>query len=536
MNDSETPPALPIPPEQLGNLTVRERIADVADKLKRTAAIALIALGGAGCAVDHSSVNDPPTQHDVAEVSIKDIAIGSEGDANGIVNSRDAVDVPHNVYTKDGSIKDAIGGLPNFVIGIKDPEAGNAPRSDGNVLKKVTETTPGGTTYEIVPGGTQEVKTPNTVEVTSEKVVSGEDIGNTQYERDFETDVATFEQALTPAERVAQETLALIKDGYTVTSVRVMGRASGEDHTTNTVRANLGEPSSNNVRLAEQRGMRGKAALDAEMQAQGIELSGIPITIGGVEVEPTQDQMSQLTAAADSLGISVSELTERFNTHVGGLNPEQTQLLVETLANNRGVSYEVRASKTDRVEDGTFVTTLVELPPEVRATLQPSIEKNSWLFRVEIPGEALLVLAAIGLGLAGSRLIGSVGIGTPRIPGLPRVPYRPPQPGGLGPRPIPRPTPGGPPTGVSIDSPPPTTETPKKEPPKVTPPPPPPRPRQETLTKGPGREDTTAKGTSRKQPRPHNMSGNRGRNSPQNRGGGGRMGRSRGGNRSGKRG
>jgi hypothetical protein len=526
MNDSETPPALPIPPEQLEDHTVRERIADVADKLKRTAAIALIALGGAGCAVDHSSVNDPPTQHDVAEVSIKDIAIGSEGDANGIVNSRDAVDVPRNIYTKDGSIKDAIGGLPNFVMGIKDPEAGNAPRSDGNVLKKVTETTPGETTYEIVPGGTQEVKKPNTVEITTEKVVSGEDIGNTQYERDFETDVATFEQALTPAERVAQETLALIKDGYTVTSVGVMGRASGEDHTTNTILANLGEPSSNNVQLAEQRGMRGKAALDAEMQAQGIELSGIPITIGGVEVEPTQDQMSQLTAAADSLGISVSELTERFNTHVGGLNPEQTQLLVETLANNRGVSYEVRASKTDRVEDGTFVTTLVELPPEVRATLQPSIEKNSWLFRVEIPGEALLVLAAIGLGLAGSRLIGGGGIGIPRIP----VP-----PGGLGPRPIPRPTPGGPPTGISINSPPPTTGIPEKEPPKKTPPPTP-RPRQEILTKGPGREDTTARGTSRKQPRPHNMSGNRGRNSPQNRGGGGRMSRSRGGNRRGKRG
>ena len=521
MDETTRPPELPNPAEQAVDSSVRERIRDVADKLKRTAAIALIALGGAGCAVDHSSVNEPPTQHDVAEVSLGDISAGTEGDANGMFNSREAVDVPHNVYTKDGSVKDKIGGLPNLVIGIKDPEAGNAPKSDGNVLKRTKTTTPGETITEVVPGGEKIVKTPHTVEVTTERVVTGEEKGNTQYERDFETDVSTFEQALTPAEKVTQETLDLIKDGYTVTSVRVTGKASGEDHTVGSPTANLGEPSLNNIQLAEQRGLRGTAALQTEMEKQGIELSGVPITIGGKEVEPTQEQMAQLTAAASELGISVSELTERFNTHVSGLNPEQTQLLMETLANGRGVAYEIHASKTERVEDGTFITTVVELPPEVRATLQPSIEKNSWLFRVEIPGEVLLVLAAVGIGIGVGTIGGALSLG---IPGAVPIKPRTPTPGGFGPRPIP----GGPGTIEDV----PVVEPPK-EPPENTPRP---RSRQEILTKGPGREDSSARGTTRKQPRPYNMSGSRGRNSPQNRGGGGRMGRSRGGNRRGKRG
>ncbi|MCX6729068.1 MAG: hypothetical protein NTV95_00250 [Candidatus Saccharibacteria bacterium] len=514
MEDTTPTPLIP-PAESTGML---DRAKDFANKLKPVAAIALIALGGAGCSIDRASVDEPPTQHDVAEVSIGDISVGAERDANGMFNTREAVDAPNNKYNKDGSIIDAVEGLPSLVIGVKDPAAGNAPKSDGNVFEESTKTTPGKTTYETVDGGTKTVITPGTKEVTTETSISGEDKGNTQYERDFETDITTFEQALTPAEKITQETLELIQDGYTVTSVRVNGKASGEDHTVNSPSANIGEPSLNNIQLAEQRGQRGADALQTEMEKQGVELSGVPIMVGGNEVEPTIEQMAQLTSAASELGISVSELTERFNTHVGGLNPEQTQLLMETLVNNRGVAFEIRASKTENVEDGTFITTVVELPPEVRATVQPSIEKNSWLFRIEIPGEVLLLLAAVGIGAGLGSIRGGI---SPRTPGLTSIGPRP--TGGFGPRPIP----GGPGT-IEVK---PTPIPPPEEPPTSTPRPRS-RSRQEILTKGPGIEDRSARGTSRKQPREQNF----GKNSPQAAGGRGRMARSRGGNRRGKRG
>ena len=548
MEEQTRAPEVPVPIEQRTELTVRERVRDVADKFKRGAAIALIALGGAGCAVDHSSVPEVPTQHDVAEFTIGDIAIGEEGDANGMFNTREAVDVPHNKYKKDGGIIDAIGGISNTVIGIRDPEAGDAPKSDDTFIREESSTTPGKITYETVPGGTKTIKTPHTVDVTTEKVLNGEEQGNTQYERDFNTDVKTFEQALTPAEKIAQETLSLIEQGYTVTSIRVTGRASGEDHTVSEPNANIGEPSANNVTLAEQRALQGAAALQSEMTERGVELSGVPFTLGGKEVEPTKEQMVQLSAAASELGISVAELTERFNTHVGDLSPEQTQLLMETLVNNRGVAYEIHASKTDKVEDGTFITTVIQLPPEVRAVVQPSIEKNGWLFRIELPGEVLVVLAAIGLGIAATRFGGGIVLGAP---GIPAGAGRPPKPGGNGPRPnspgsSPRPpssTPNAPtpppkptkpkPTGGGRYTPPGTGSTPKEKVPKDEQPPQGlPRRRPEILTKGPGREDSSARGRLSKQPRPYNYGKDRSRAA----GGTGRQGRSRGGDRRGKRG
>jgi hypothetical protein len=543
MDEIITPQQMPLPPEDGGHLSIGEAIKGLSNRARLVAAAALLAVGASGCSIDRSSINDPPTQHDVAASTIGDISFGAEADNNGLFNGRKPIDVPNGQYEEGDDLLDRIGGLPNAVVGIKDPTADDVPRSDGNILKRITSTAPGKETIEIVPGGKKVITTPRTVNKTSDKVVTGGEKGNTQYERDFNTDIRTFEQALTPAEKVTQETLELIKNGYTVTSVRVTGRASGEDHTVGSPTANLGEPSENNIQLAEQRGYRGTAALKTEMEKQGVDLSGVPITIGGVEVEPTMDQMTRLTAAAETLGMSVSEMTERFNMHLGGLSPDQAKLLMETLTNNRGVAYEIHASKTERVEDGTFITTVIQLPPEIRSTLQPDIEKNAWLFRIELPGEVLLVLAAIGLGLAGARLAGSVG-----LPGLPggsiRLPRPPAGGSGFGPRPGPGITPPGPPGIATPGNPPipgviPPTITRDKPPipsPPPSPPPPKPRRRQEILSKGPGRTNGEPVAEKDKRPRPFNMGGNRGSsNISRARGGRGRMTRDRGGSKGGRR-
>ena len=208
-----------------------------------------------------------------------------------------------------------------------------------------------------------------------------------------------------------------------------------------------------------------------------------------------------MTVAAAELNISLAELTERFNTSIGGLSAELTQLLTEALVDNRGVMYEIHASKTEVIKDGTFITTVVDLPPDVREKINPE-GKNDWLFRIEIPGEILLLFAAIGAGVAGARIIGG------KIPG--------PNPGS-----IPGPIPEGPIPGP-IPKPPPGTPKPPPRPPEHS--------RRGRITPG-GQRPNGRPARLRKQPRNANFS-----NNPDSRGGGsGRMDRTKGGNRSIKR-
>lgn len=470
--------------------------------LKRLVAVGLFAMTAAGC-VPQSHDSVPPTQRDVASVEIGGASVGLEGDANGYFNSRTPEDIPNNQYKKDCGIIDEIPGLPNLVIGIPDDSANGAPKGDGWIARHTSSSKSSSSSESSVKTDEVKIRIPETKTVTDEKVITGSEIGNTQYERDFETDHSTFEQALTPAETVAKETLSLVVEGYSVNAVIITGRASGEDHTKGGPNANIGEPSENNQELSNQRAAHGERALDQAFQDRKIDISGAALTIQGQEVEPTSEQLAQLQSAADSLGITVNELTERFNTFSGSFTPEQLSLLHETLTNNRGVMYEIHASKDISVPTGDFKTTVIKLPKEVITSLGGSEEKSDWLFRIEIPGEILLLLAALAAAkLAGNIPIigGSSGIGEPGVP-------------------IPIPPPVG-----------------KGKPPEVVDPPPPPpggnerfpRPRNQPNP----RQRYDSVWTPRKQPREQNF----GKNRSNLAGGKGRTERSRGGDRRGKRG
>ncbi len=501
MDETTTPIVIPPPDVPDAVIGGHEDSTPLGERLKRCLAVAAIALVGAGCASPSLSTEAPPTQNGVTKITVGPISIGAEGDANGLFNTREPIDVANNKYEKDGGILDAIPGLPNLVIGVKDPSAGNAPRGDGNFFNKNTTRAAGDTSYVSVDGGTTTTITPSAKNVTIEKTVAIDEKGNTQYERDFVTDTNTYEQALTPAETITIETQNLIKEGFTVNFIKVTGRASGEDHTSTDPSANIGAPSQNNEQLALQRANRGAPALQEKM---GSELSGIPIIIGGVEVEPTNEQISRMTAAAAELNISLAELTERFNTSIGGLDAELTQLLTEALVDNRGIMYEIHASKTEVIKDGTFITTVVDLPPDVREKINPD-GKNDWLFRIEIPGEILLLFAAIGAGVAGARIIGG------KIPG--------PNPGS-----IPGPIPEGPIPGP-IPKPPPGTPKPPPRPPEYSR-----RGRYRRITPG-GQTTGNQPAFTRKQPRNQNFSKNLGNLA----GGPGRRGLDKGGNGTGRR-
>ena len=166
--------------------------------------------------------------------------------------------------------------------------------------------------------------------------------------------------------------------------------------------------------------------------------------------------------------------------------------------------YEIHASKTEVIKDGTFITTVVDLPPDVREKINPD-GKNDWLFRIEIPGEILLLFAAIGAGVAGARIIGG------KIPG--------PNPGS-----IPGPIPEGPIPGP-IPKPPPGTPKPPPRPPEYSR-----RGRYRRITPG-GQTTGNQPAFTRKQPRNQNFSKNLGNLA----GGPGRRGLDKGGNGTGRR-
>jgi hypothetical protein len=482
-------------------------------KLKKLVAAGAMILALAGCSAPSQEVDvAEPTQREVATLEAFGIAIGTEGDADGLFNTREAVDVSNNQYEKDGGIVDEIGGLPNLVIGVPDREADGAPKGDGNLFE----------TEEVTSSGHEgdkkiEISVPvpkvGIATTKSEVTEAFADRGNTQYERDFLTDNNTTEQARTTSDEVSERIKELQNQGYEVQRIEINGLASGEDHTYPSSNANIGEPSLNNQQLSIQRAEKGKTALDKSTMEAGVSLDQSIISIGGAEVEPTLEQSQQLQAAADSIGISVYELTEKFNTQLGEINPAHLPLLTEALTNNRGVTYEIHAAKPEQQTKITFDSTIIEVPFNSENP-GPSDKENNWLFRIEIPAEALLVLLAL---LARKIKLPSPNLPSPGLPGLPRVEPK---------LPIPII-----PTEAIL----PPVKTPEliEEPPIKPPvdnPPPQFRRKQRGNTPKPKQHYSNIPAT-RKQPRNHNFSKQSGRLA----GGSGRQPRNKGGDRSGKR-
>ncbi len=516
---------LPDPIAVAANVTNPEGLKPpVRAKLFMKAAGVLLSLSG--CNIDEVSTEpvgpEEPTQGQVWSLEAGGISGGFEGDGNGLFNTREPVTPEDGEYKKDG-ILDAIPGLPNVVFGTSDDaskRADGAPLGDGTYFTTDEGEDRKGTEEKATIDLTVRVPTLETSRKTVEKTVAGEEPADTQYERDFETDQKTFEQASVGAQQVADETLALIEDGYTVTSVKITGKASGEDHTKGGPMANIGEPSENNLDLAGQRAGHGQAALDKAFAERSIDTSGAALELNAIEAEPTTEQTAELQKAADALGITVNELTERFNTGIGKFSPEATEDLVDALVHNKGVVYEVHASKTADVTELKFKETIIKLPLDVIKKIAGKDAAEDSLFRIEIPGEILLLLLAWQLRK----------VPLPSLPGGGRSPRTPGPPLGPEPSPLPPPT-KIPDPKIPIPVPP--------GPPNPPPPgPPPPRPsfRLERGTWKASQVDATGPvAHHQKQPRRHNYSPQR---SGLHLGGRGTatMHRTKGGNRSGKRG
>ena len=493
--------------------TIQSREDNRPSMIRRLVASGAMLIALSGCSAPSQEVDvAEPTQREVATLEAFGIAIGEEGDANGLFNTREAVDVSNNQYKKDGSIVDKIGGLPNIIIGVPDSEADGAPKGDGNLLK--TEET---TSHQ--EGKDEKIKisvpVPKVgIETTQSEITEAlADRRSTQYERDFLTDNNTTEQARTTSDEVIARVKELQNQGYTVQQIMINGLASGEDHTYPSSNANIGEPSLNNQQLSLQRAQKGKIALNTSSIEAGIGLDQSIISISGTEIEPSLEQSQQLQDAADSMNISVYELTERFNTQLGKIDPAHLPLLTEALTNNRGVIYEIHASKPEQQTNITFDSTIIEIPFNSE---QPgsSNKEDKWLFRIEIPAEALLILLAL---LARKINLPSPTLPSPALPGLPRVE----------PKPIPT-------VPAETILPPVKTPRPVEEPP-IKPPVdnPPPQFRREQGWGEPQPERHYSKiPFTQKQPRNYNFSNQSGLLA----GGRGRMSRDSGGNRIGKRG
>lgn len=479
-------------------------------RMKKLMATGAMLLAFAGCSAPSQEVDvAEPTQREVATLEAFGIAIGAEGDANGLFNTRKAIDVSNNQYEKNSGIVDEIGGLPNLVIGVPDSEADGAPKGDGNLFA-TKETTSSLEREDKKIDISIPVPKVGIESTQSEVTEAFADRGSTQYERDFLTGNDTTEQARTTSDEVAARIKELQNQGYDVQQIMINGLASGEDHTYSSSNANIGEPSPNNQQLSMQRAERGKTALNESALENGIALDQSIISIGGTEVEPSLEQSQQLQATADSMGISVYKLTERFNTQLREINPAHLPLLTEALANNRGVTYEIHATKPEQQTKITFDSTIIEVPFRSENP-GSSNEENKWLFRLEIPAEALLILLALlakKIKLPGPNLPspGLPGTG-PRLP-IPEIPTETILPPIKTPKLV-----EGPPIKPPVDNPPPHF-----------------RRKQGGNTPQPKQHYSNIPVT-RKQPRNHNFSKQSGRLA----GGSGRQPRNKGGNRRGKR-
>lgn len=514
------PPALAPIEEQLAAVNAGDRLPP--GRIHRGLVAAALVLPLAGCVVNAPGA-EAPTQTRVASTEIGSASVGLEADDNGMFNGRDPVEPSEGEYNST-SLLDKVPGLPNLVVGVADPEADGAPKGDGNFATSEAGAEKGRDreskdTIDLTVKIPIKTHKPTRKPVGTEAVITNRSGGDTQYERDFEIDKNTAEQALVPASEVADETLQLVEDGYTVTSVHVTGKASGEDHTTNDPMANIGESSANNQDLARQRGSEGFSVLSDALESRGIDLSNIATSLDAVETEPTPQQTDKLLAAAETMGISLDELTERFNKGIGSFDPETLQTLHEALTNNRGVMYEIHATKTEMAEVPGFKTTVIKLPMDVLRKIAGKDQDGDWLFRVEIPGEALLLLMGLALGKLAAN---AGGLPIPMAPPMPRTPPA-----------------EGPPRLPEI--PPADLETPKIpfpglpkiKTPGPKPPPPPGTPlyrpsfRLERGSFTPSIADRGSVGVIRQQPREHNFS-----KQPSLRAGGtGRMSRNKGGNK-----
>ncbi|MFO0920658.1 MAG: hypothetical protein U0451_03220 [Candidatus Saccharimonadales bacterium] len=185
-------------------------------RIKQLMATGAMLLALAGCSAPSQEVDvAEPTQREVATLEAFGIAVGAEGDANGLFNTREAVDVSNNQYEKDGGIVDEIGGLPNLVIGVPDSEADDAPKGDGNLFETKETTSSRERGDEKIDISIPILKVG--IESTQSEVTEAfTDRGSTQYERDFLTDNDTTEQARTTSDEVAARIKELQNQGYDV--------------------------------------------------------------------------------------------------------------------------------------------------------------------------------------------------------------------------------------------------------------------------------------------------------------------------------
>lgn len=464
---------------------------------------------------------DENTQEQVWSTEAGGIAGGLEGDGNGMFNTREPITVHQGKYSKDG-ILDHIPGVPNIVFGTADkekPAADEAPLGDGTYTteaEKSVDKTKQENHYIEIP-----IKIPT--KKTSEKVVTKNitvhDSGNTQYERDFTTDRKTFEQASTPAKEIASQTLEYVEKGYTVQGIKVIGLASGEDHTNpSDTMANIGEPSQNNQELAGERASHGLTALQTALNEKGVDSSQSALEIESREIEPTDEQISELIKLADEYGMSVYDFTDKFNLSLGKFSPEALTTLVDSLVNNRGVIYEVNLSKNESTTTVEYDHTVIKLPLNIIEKIIGDKPTEERAFRIEVPGEILLILLAFAIRK----------IPIPSSPGLPKWPKTP----RTNPPRIP---PNRPPIPEPPKIPVPTIKIPGViDVPPDGPPPPPSFDKKDAFrpVQSISRNDRQYLHKRRKQPREFNFSNQRGYNF----GGPGKRERDKGGNASNKRG
>lgn len=466
------------------------------------AAVAEVTLAPDGGILEKNSpTKEPkPKQEYTVTVPGTDIAFGVERDNNGTLNTGSEGEEPGTPARE--LIPDV---MPNFVIGSSNPQGGTL--GDGWRFQKVD------TSHTVqAPVPTQEpTYTEETEEVT--------DISKHPITTPWEEDYQASPELTSEVRGAVQECFGQVQQrqelGYLLTGIQIGGLSSDEGNAENPgdPMANLGQHSKLNQELANQRGLAGLQTAQQLGPQNGIDPSLIQF-LEGQEVLASPQEIEQIAGYAKLLGQDPLSLIQDYNrARTEGLQP----LMDELFKGNRGIICIANYTKTE--------TSIVQGPDKKTVVLVPvEIKGKSLQWRIEIPGEILLLpLLYIALK-AGIGAIGSAGGGgLPFLPKSPTTPLGPSSPpAGAGPTPPARRTKPNPPKPLK----------PKLDPLEFVPLTPL-YPTKNSKFKN-GEANTGLQNPQNpiqriKQPRPHNFHGAGARRNRQP------MGRSRGGNRSGKR-
>lgn len=233
--------------------------------------------------------------------------------------------------------------------------------------------------YELTPTVPLVVATQNTEAPTpllvDEVLDSSTHPIRTQWEEDFQPDSELAQEIHSAIGDCFAEINQRRSEGALLTGVRIGGLSSGEDNVTNPgdPMANLDKPSQNpdpkdddNLSLANKRGLTGLKAAKEDAPSYQIPQEIIQLS-EAKEVDPTPEELSQITGYATLLGLSPLELIQQYNRDIqGGLQP----LMDKVFEGNRGIICTASYTKEVVSQTEDFQVILVPLENDQKREIE----------------------------------------------------------------------------------------------------------------------------------------------------------------------